>query len=54
MKVINLRSLLLFLALVTLGGCGGGGGGGGSAAPPASTTGVWDSSTWDSTATWDT
>ena len=41
MKVlINLRSLLLVLALLALGGCGGGGGG--SPAPAGSTTCVLD------------
>lgn len=44
-KWFQALSLLLFLVLAA---CGGGGGGGGS------TTGVWDSSTWDSSATWGT
>jgi hypothetical protein len=37
---INLRSLLLIVALLALGGCGGGGGG--SPAPAGSTTCVLD------------
>jgi hypothetical protein len=46
-KWFRALSLLLFLGVTA---CGGGGGGGG--APPGSTTGVWDSSTWDGGATW--
>ena len=45
-KWFRVLSLLLFLGVAA---CGGGGGGGGGA---AGTTGVWDSSTWDSSATW--
>jgi hypothetical protein len=45
-KCIRLLPLLLFLGLAA---CGGGGGGG-----AVSTTGVWDTSMWDSTATWGT
>ena len=48
-KWFGVLTLLLFLGVTA---CGGGGGGG--AAPPAGTTGVWDSSTWDSSATWGT
>lgn len=47
-KWIRVLPLLLFLGVTA---CGGGGGG---APPPADTTGVWDTSTWDSSATWGT
>ena len=46
-KWIRVLPLLLFLGVTA---CGGGGGGGGA----VDTTGVWDTSTWDSSATWGT
>ena len=45
-KLFRVLPLLLFLGLAA---CGGGGGGG-----AVDTTGMWDSSTWDSSATWGT
>jgi len=39
----------VLLAMLTLAACGGGGGG--SAPAPTSSTGMWDSSNWDSN-TW--
>ncbi len=49
------KTMFLVAMFLVMSGCGGGGGGGGNSAPaPGSTTGTWDSSTWDSTATWGT
>jgi hypothetical protein len=54
---VTLRRSGLLISVIVLGLfsiLGSGGGGGGGVPPATDTTGVWDSSTWDSSATWGT